>query len=743
MAEDNRERRSTVSTPRASIPVAASPDESGRAIDDLIKMNPNKLQNMTLRQAADEFLKSEQIYVERGLRVAVETFQLRIVHTRTLGEDIITEQESQQIFFSIKEIYALSRKMCSDLVDLRLEGFEKFCEDLGKTISVYIPFLKMYSQYIHNFKKANETLTNLQTINFRFERFLKLNEMCSGSKLLSLLRTPIARLPQYLAYLGTIQSKMEFENPALKQAISELKSVADTITKRCKDDAARQWVVEIQTKVFSDTVDIVAPHRKLVKSGVIDVILPESQVFMFKSKRKEYEIWLFNDVLLLGHNPSMLVRGYISKIARLEGMIIEDLTGKKGEGDIHIRCDIDSIDLVLACKVKSEAAKWIKVLTKFAEKAATLTLGDSILNAEDFKNAILKKPLKGGRIRRPSTLRRATITSSEPSHTSESTMSFHPISLPQTSRAAPPLPSTSTPVTVLTIRSNQAPPQEEKWEVGMQCLAPWSDNNFYLATIESINGQGPDAVVYIMFTEYQEKSVAVLSQIRRVPKAETFAVGEECMAPWSDNQYYPAVVDSLEADMPFANITFTQYKETACVMLSKLRKVISTSADSDAQVTSSTLEAPSISRISQTSSSSSLPPPARLSFSSISEPLPPSLPEDISGAPEAPEAPPPIFQSLAGPSPPTSRAAPNVPEKRPALGRAPSQVVPSGDGDRDSLLSNIRQGQTLRHVASTTKAPEPRAADNGQLGLLMKSLERYRKAVELDQPDADDDSDFD
>ncbi|OXU20028.1 survival of motor neuron-related-splicing factor 30 isoform X2 [Nasonia vitripennis] len=55
-----------------------------------------------------------------------------------------------------------------------------------------------------------------------------------------------------------------------------------------------------------------------------------------------------------------------------------------------------------------------------------------------------------------------------------------------------------------------------KWKVGDQCLAPWSeDGKFYEATIESI---GEDGSVNITFNEYKNKDVTMLSQLKSVAK---------------------------------------------------------------------------------------------------------------------------------------------------------------------------------------------------------------------------------
>ncbi|XP_050445387.1 survival of motor neuron-related-splicing factor 30 isoform X2 [Cataglyphis hispanica] len=55
-----------------------------------------------------------------------------------------------------------------------------------------------------------------------------------------------------------------------------------------------------------------------------------------------------------------------------------------------------------------------------------------------------------------------------------------------------------------------------KWKVGDQCMAPWSeDGKYYEATIDSIS---EDGVVNITFNEYKNTDVTMLSQLKSVAK---------------------------------------------------------------------------------------------------------------------------------------------------------------------------------------------------------------------------------
>lgn len=55
-----------------------------------------------------------------------------------------------------------------------------------------------------------------------------------------------------------------------------------------------------------------------------------------------------------------------------------------------------------------------------------------------------------------------------------------------------------------------------KWKVGDQCMAPWSeDSKYYEATIDVIN---EDGIVNVTFNEYKNTDVTMLSQLKSISK---------------------------------------------------------------------------------------------------------------------------------------------------------------------------------------------------------------------------------
>ena len=77
-------------------------------------------------------------------------------------------------------------------------------------------------------------------------------------------------------------------------------------------------------------------------------------------------------------------------------------------------------------------------------------------------------------------------------------------------------------------------------KVGDTVAAPWSDVNFYLATITAI-ADGNASVLY----EDGDKGSVPLDKVSAVVKDATFAVGDHVLAAWKGARMFPGVVTAV------------------------------------------------------------------------------------------------------------------------------------------------------------------------------------------------------
>eukprot|EP00462_Mataza_sp_D1_P019215 CAMPEP_0175140716 /NCGR_PEP_ID=MMETSP0087-20121206/11680_1 /TAXON_ID=136419 /ORGANISM="Unknown Unknown, Strain D1" /LENGTH=719 /DNA_ID=CAMNT_0016424003 /DNA_START=11 /DNA_END=2170 /DNA_ORIENTATION=+ len=709
---------------------------------NLLKMP--SLANLSLAETAKKFLDSESVYVERGLRGAVESFQNRLQIRRDLNDEVINEMEEMKIFQNIKNIYDFNRKMFDELMVVRMEGLSYFIEHLGGTMVKFIPFFRMYAHYIKNSRKSLEVLQVLKDSS-KFKAFLTLNEKCAGSDLKSLLSTPVNRVPQYLAYLAALHSKVPANTAAaqaLHQAISDLQAVADDISKKMKEDKARSQVMLIQKLTFSDDVALVAPHRLFVKKQTLKFISTEKS--LFKKSVKEYTIWLFNDMLLIGHAESSMWKGSVKHIMRTEGLKVQELPPQAAENHENAFVITSALDKdrlqICACETSKDRDKWVRAIrTQVRNAESSLVGGDYIEAADDFEAKIRKKKVRraSAMILRPE--RRKSSVSSNPNLTPG-----------VADRAPPPVPASQPgPVSQYSATNPPPPPNSPPPPDAIDIPRPapaLPETN--VAEVQSVSAHSTNS------------KGAVVGDWKQVIYYENLNSGEVVWDPpvgfdpvpgpaAAPADVYPTALGNLTGMPDYGDISYGS----------------SNNSRGPPPVPAPTKAPPAVFS-PQTSTSqppatppypAAPPPPPGTGFSPVSPqvqqtppPVPPAVPPSIPVPPSAPPAPsPPAAPQLL--SPPTAPSAPSPPPASPGglLGQIQGGMTlrkveasprkASSSGGHGDLLAQIAAGKKLKKVEVQNQVAVE--SGTGLQATLAKSLMNYRKFVQADDEEESDDDD--
>ena len=353
---------------------------------------------MDVRTALDAFLKSEEFYVERGLRVVCETFEQRlIVHNKLQIDSVLDPQDIGEIFLNISPIYDFNRKLYGELMKARLVGIDELMNRLGKIMSQHIPFFKLYTTYIKAQKKAQAAFETAR-LKKRFQQFLQINEECCGHQLAEMLTVPVMRLPQYLRFLGAIHSKMHDSDKAameLGDALTQLLAMTDEIAETLRDEKARRMVVTLQQQWFKNNCELVSQARFFIKQGDMKIIFPKS---IFKARWKRFVFILFNDMLLWSTKKGMFAASIVD-MHRLYGMTVTDEPNGPDYGSaFKIRIsgiqDSANVELLLSCKSDVEKQKWMQVLEACIsanDDALESLASEQIISDEDFEFFVKKK----------------------------------------------------------------------------------------------------------------------------------------------------------------------------------------------------------------------------------------------------------------------------------------------------------------------------------------------------------------
>lgn len=262
------------------------------------------LANLPATEAIDKFLESEEFYVERALRVACEMFEVFLVNHVKLKKEILIDSEIKEVFLNISHLYPFHQDMLATLTTLRFKGSNVIIKDFGITLKKFIPFFKLYTQYVQKSREAQRTLVELKKKKKSFVQFLELNEAVAGVPLGELLLAPVTRLPQYLSFLGAVYEGMPDKNSEgatqLLNTISEIIKVTEGITSFLALEAARKQTVQIQEKVFNGTIAVVSPTRYVVCFGQLQKVYQDKST-LHSGTSKQYFV-LFNDCLMFGYD---------------------------------------------------------------------------------------------------------------------------------------------------------------------------------------------------------------------------------------------------------------------------------------------------------------------------------------------------------------------------------------------------------------------------------------------------------
>jgi hypothetical protein len=381
----------TLNSPTESGPVQRrSVIGSGPTIEMILKV-PD-MSGKSSHEVADLFLRSEEFYVERALRVLSEGFEQRLRNHNKVDRSILTEPEINSIFLNISQIYEFNRRLYAELLSLRLDM--RLVEEVGSCMMKHLPFFKLYSHYIQEYRKAQACVDQLGEKKRKFDEFLELNELCAGHALKTLLLAPVCRLPQYLQFLGGILNSADPTSEAaqsVENAIRAVQSVTDEIAFNLRDQVSRRLVVTVQQKIFKNSCDLISPHRFVIKHSDLKKVY--NHQLRHVTTGKIYLFVLMCDLLLYGTKPGKLSSGELKHVLQLQGLKVEDVPDTE---KVRNAFRISSLtkNFVVSAQNGPMKQSWMSAI----REAVALyernigTLQKEQMSADEFEKMIKKKP---------------------------------------------------------------------------------------------------------------------------------------------------------------------------------------------------------------------------------------------------------------------------------------------------------------------------------------------------------------
>ncbi|KYR01365.1 pleckstrin (PH) domain-containing protein [Tieghemostelium lacteum] len=217
-----------------------------------------------------------------------------------------------------------------------------FYQQVGDIFLEMIDFLKVpYSHYIINFPACLKVLENAS----KRPAFMLFTQQCKtipevGKRdIQSFVSMPIQRIPRYVLLLRellkfTVPGHSDHTN--IELAVKRMEDIANLINRQMKEDETSKEVFLISQKLRPPIPNLVEPHRKIIKEGIVKVykvdgnnhdntanggtIRPSSILSLTKGGTKY--IFLFNDLFVITKKKKTHFQ--VEKVVNLEYSTIID-----------------------------------------------------------------------------------------------------------------------------------------------------------------------------------------------------------------------------------------------------------------------------------------------------------------------------------------------------------------------------------------------------------------------------------
>ncbi|VDK42289.1 unnamed protein product [Anisakis simplex] len=247
--------------------------------------------------AAKELVDSEQRYVEK-LHLLDEVFRKRIV-----DEKVVEKDKLSQLFANISSLHQFhNTHLLPALMDSCREWHTT--HRISGVLRKRAPFLKMYSEYTNNYKRATKVFDECYKKKRRFAQIVQEIEQlpeCENLPLMSHLICPVQRVMRYQLLLQEYKKHLDSTDPDYEDTEEALTLVLDAASHANemmrKLDRYRN-VLEVQEQL-GNTISLVSPSRELVKRGKLSKISSSSD------KTEDRFLFLFNDLLLLASERTL------------------------------------------------------------------------------------------------------------------------------------------------------------------------------------------------------------------------------------------------------------------------------------------------------------------------------------------------------------------------------------------------------------------------------------------------------
>jgi len=242
--------------------------------------------------------------------------------------NLLADMDIKSIFSSIEEIYYVHQRILLQFEELHRKW--PTVEGLGDIFLRIAPELKVYGNYVKNFKNAIDTLNTCQEENYKFSQFLK--ECCETTPgkvfdLMALIATPLNHLSFYERQLFSIANCTPQGWPTEPDYVNIINSV--TMMKEVEQ------LVQDNLAQAQNAATLMNIYRRVNNKKALDpFVIPgrtfihEGKLTKFETKKQDqiYYYYLCSDIILFvkkSNQPKELYK--FKNIFNLSDVVVSDL----------------------------------------------------------------------------------------------------------------------------------------------------------------------------------------------------------------------------------------------------------------------------------------------------------------------------------------------------------------------------------------------------------------------------------
>lgn len=255
------------------------------------------------KRVVQEIMTTEKTYVA-NIELCLKCYQKPLLEQcEDFGESV---DKVDRLFGNLAIIAKLNAKVLTDVTGV-VSQWSDVTSMISPTFLRFAPFLKMYTAYSNKFEYAMREYRLMLEKNHRFAAVLAELHAQSHSTLDlgALLIQPIQRIPRYSLLLRDLLKSTPPSHPdytGLQKSLILVEEVASHINEEVRR-AENQEIVEKFSQKGVSLGPLVAPHRFLVKEGVLKVIVtPSAQQLQCRHDAKavveQHQLFLFNDLFV-------------------------------------------------------------------------------------------------------------------------------------------------------------------------------------------------------------------------------------------------------------------------------------------------------------------------------------------------------------------------------------------------------------------------------------------------------------